>query len=80
MKATIKKWGNSPALRLSSSLMQSAHLSLDQEVTIKVIKGKLVIQPANLSEYTLEGLVKSITPENCHIEVSFGSPVGKEML
>ena len=80
MQATIKKWGNSPALRLSSSLMQSAHLSLDQEVIIKVIKGKLVIQPANPSSYTLESLVKSITPENCHEETSFGAPVGKEML
>lgn len=80
MQATIKKWGNSPALRLSSSLMQSAHLSLDQEVTIKVVKGKLVIQPANPSEYTLENLVKSITPENCHQEASFGATVGKEML
>jgi antitoxin MazE len=80
MQATIKKWGNSPALRLSSSLMQSAHLSLDQEVTIKVVKGKLVIQPANPSGYTLENLVKSITPENCHVEASFGASVGKEML
>ena len=79
MQATIKKWGNSPALRLSSSLMQLAHLSLDQEVTIKVVKGKLVIQPANPSEYTLESLVKSITSENCHEEASFGAPVGKEM-
>jgi antitoxin component of MazEF toxin-antitoxin module len=28
----------------------------------------------------LESLVKSITPENCHEETSFGAPVGKEML
>ena len=36
MKAIIKKWGNSPALRLSASLMQLAHLSLDQEVSIQI--------------------------------------------
>jgi antitoxin MazE len=53
---------------------------LDQEVTIKVVKGKLVIQPASPLGYTLENLVKSITPENCHEEASFGAPAGKEML
>ncbi len=35
MDAVIRKWGNSPALRLSVSLMKTAELALDQKVTVK---------------------------------------------
>jgi antitoxin MazE len=80
MQATIKKWGNSPALRLSASLMQLARLSLDQEVSIQVLKGKLVIEPTSSKEYSLENLVSGITPQNCHAESDYGRPVGMEVL
>lgn len=78
MQATIKKWGNSPALRLSASLMQLAQLSLNQEVNIQVLKGKLVIEPASPKEYSLESLVGGITAQNCHAESDYGPCVGME--
>lgn len=78
MQVKIKKWGNSPALRLSASLMQLAHLSLDQEVNIQVLRGKLIIEPISPKEYSLESLVDSITPQNCHTENDFGPSVGLE--
>ena len=31
-------------------------------------------------EYSLEELVKAITPQNRHSEVDFGRPVGKELI
>lgn len=80
MQAIIKKWGNSPALRLSASLMQSAHLSLDQEVNIQVLKGKLIIEPVSQKEYSLDKLINGITPQNCHAEINTGATVGMEML
>ncbi|WP_396189610.1 hypothetical protein [Flavobacterium sp.] len=80
MQAIIKKWGNSPALRLNASLMQLAQLSLDQEVTIQVLEGKLVIEPSGPKAYSLESLVSGITPQNCHSEIDFGRRVGMEML
>ena len=79
-KSTIKKWGNSPALRLSTSLMQLAQMSVDQEVTIQVLKGKLVIEPIKPKEYFLEDLVNGINPEKCHAESDFGQVVGKELM
>lgn len=78
MQATIKKWGNSPALRLSASLMQLAQLSLGQEVNIQVLKGNLVIEPASLKEYSLESLVGRITDQNCHTESDYGPNIGME--
>lgn len=80
IQAVIKKWGNSPALRLIASFMQLAHLILDQRVSIQALKGKLVIEPISPKEYSLDNLVSCITPENCHAEIDVGQPVGMEML
>ena len=79
MEATIKKWGNSPALRLSASLMKEAQLVLDQKVSVKVVRGRIVIEPASRKEYKLDELVAGITPRNTHAESDFGGPVGKEI-
>ena len=79
MQAIIKKWGNSPALRLSSSIMELAHLTIDQTVNISVLRGKIVIEPILTKQTRLDNLLAAITPENTHGEASFGSPVGKEV-
>ena len=31
----VKKWGNSPAIRLPSAVMEAAHLKLDQAVEVR---------------------------------------------
>ena len=80
MQATIKKWGNSPALRISSSIMELAQLKVDQIVNINVLKGKIIIEPAAPKQTRLEDLLAGITPNNIHAEESFGCTVGKEML
>ena len=80
MEAVIRKWGNSPAVRLTSSAMKMASFDLEQRVTIKASKGRIVIEPADKFEFKLEDLVACITRENVHGEVDFGGPVGKEAL
>ena len=80
MDAIIRKWGNSPAVRLTSSTMKTAALSLEQQVTIKASKGRIVIEPADQTEFNLESLVSGISKDNCHEEVDFGAPVGRESL
>jgi antitoxin MazE len=80
MQAVIRKWGNSPALRLPALALKEAALSLEQKVTISVSRGRIVIEPSEHVEYSLDDLLAEITPENAHAEVSFGKPVGKEAL
>ncbi len=80
MEAVIRKWGNSPALRLPVSALKEAALGLEQKVTLTVSPGRIVIEPSGLVEYELKDLVDAITLNNMHSEVSFGKPVGKEML
>ncbi len=77
-KATIKKWGNSPALRLSSAIMKSAKLSVGQAVKIHIERGKIVIKPSIQSEFVLDDLIAQISKKNLHSEVDFGNPVGRE--
>ncbi|WP_210411661.1 AbrB/MazE/SpoVT family DNA-binding domain-containing protein [Rhodoferax sediminis] len=80
MEAVIKKWGNSPAVRLPVALMKLATLTLEQKVNVTAVEGKIIIEPLDHVEYRLEDLVKGITRSNSHAEVSFGAPVGKEAL
>ena len=80
MEAVIRKWGNSPALRLPSAVMKSAAFDLDQHVIVTATKGRIVIEPASQPEYKLEDLLVSMTDDNAHDAVDFGGPVGQETL
>ena len=80
MDAVIRKWGNSPAIRIHSAAMKAAAFALEQRVTIRASKGRIVIEPAEKPDYRLEDLVAGITRRNIHAAAEFGPPVGKEAL
>ena len=80
METVIRKWGNSPAVRLPVSAIKEAAFSLEQKVNLTVTRGRIVIEPSSKIDYDLDKLVGGITARNLHTEVSFGKPVGKEAL
>ena len=80
MEAVIRKWGNSPALRLPTSVLKEAGYQLEQKVELIVSRGRILIQPSEKVAYDLDALVGGITSSNAHDEFSFGKPVGKEAL
>ena len=80
MQAVIRKWGNSPALRLPSAALKEAGYALEQKVELVVSRGRIVIQPSEQVTYSLDKLLAGITTDNSHGEFSFGKPVGKEAL
>ena len=80
MDAVIRKWGNSPAVRLSAAAMRAAAFDVEQRVVIKATKGRIVIEPASKPEYKLGELVAGITSRNRRAPVDFGEPLGKELL
>jgi antitoxin component of MazEF toxin-antitoxin module len=45
MKATVKKWGNSAAVRIPPSVREATHLELDEVVDVREEKGRIVIEP-----------------------------------
>lgn len=83
MEATLKKWGNSLACRIPSSLAKECGLTEQSSVEITSCDGKIVISRViQVPVYSLEELVSRITPENKHdfADTDFGDPVGRELL
>jgi len=78
MRVTVKKWGNSASVRIPAAIMQAASLNLDDTVDVREEAGRIVIEPVRPAKYDLTVLVESITTDNLHGEVGFGSAVGKE--
>ncbi len=79
MKALVKKWGNSAAVRIPASLMQAAHLNLDQAVDVKEEHGRIVIEAEQPNAFLLQELLDGITSANLHHPVDTGSAVGREV-
>jgi antitoxin MazE len=77
---TIKRWGNSLAVRIPASLAEELHLREDQEVDMVVADGALVATPAirtfNWDEYREQLAAR---PEDVHPTIDRGAAVGSEL-
>lgn len=79
MRATVKKWGNSAAVRIPASVMQATRIDLDEVVDVREEAGRIVIEPVRQKVYELETLLKGITSKNQHGPADFGVPTGNEV-
>ena len=79
MRATVKKWGNSAAVRIPASVMQATRLYLDEVVDVREEAGRIVIEPVRQKTYDLDTLLKGITSKNQHEAIDFGPAMGKEV-
>jgi antitoxin MazE len=79
VKTSVKKWGNSAAVRIPASVMQATSLALDEVVEVREEAGRIVIEPVRQKTYDLEKLLNAITPKNQHESVDFGPAMGKEV-
>lgn len=79
MRVTVKKWGNSAAVRLPASLMQATHLQLDEVVEVREDSGRIVIERLSPKRYELSELLKGINNKNQHRAIDFGPAVGGEI-
>ena len=77
--SSIKKWGNSLAIRIPSSVIQDLALSENSSVQITSNGVVATIQPKSRKKVSLDELVAAIKPDNIHKEVDWGKPVGKEV-
>lgn len=73
MRGVIRKWGNSAAIRLPSSMLKSLRVGIDDLMEMRVERNCLVLQPVRTQEYTLTQLVGAIKSANTHEEIDFGS-------
>lgn len=79
MHGVVKKWGNSAAVRIPASVLEAAHVRLDQPVDVREEGGRIVIEPIQPTHYDLGTLIAAMTDENRHDPVDMGKPVGNEV-
>jgi antitoxin MazE len=80
MLTKIQKWGNSPGLRLSKSILAEAQLELGDEVTVSVKGRRIVVEPvpSPRRRHDLKELVSRIPKDYRAEEVDWGRAIGKE--
>lgn len=78
MQDVIKKWGNSAAVRIPFTVLDAAHMHLDQQVDVRAENGCIVIESLQPMHNDLDALIAGITDENRHDPVDMGPLAGKE--
>jgi antitoxin MazE len=79
MKTSVKKWGNSAAVRIPAAVLEATHVQIDDDVDIREEAGRIVIEQVREKKYKQDDLLKGITPDNIHREIDFGSREGQEV-
>jgi antitoxin MazE len=78
MKTTVKKLGNSYAVRIPKSFIKEVGLEYRTDVELTLEDGKLVIQPVKEETITLDELLAGVTKMNLHTAEDTGAPMGNE--
>jgi antitoxin MazE len=78
MKSTIKKWGNSPAIRIPADVMKAMEFDLDEIVDVREEEGRSSSNRYDKA-YDLHALLEGITPKNQHQAADFGPARGEEV-
>ncbi len=77
MTVTLRKWGNSLAVRIPKSVVVDCRLFPGAAVQVSVRNGEVVLVPEPPRQ-TLNELLAGVTRRNLHREVETGAPVGRE--
>jgi antitoxin MazE len=79
MRTSVKRWGNSAAVRIPASVMEAADIHLEDVVDISEKEGEIILKPVRSKGFDLDDLVDGINPGNLHEPIDFGPPQGKEL-
>lgn len=83
MQAKLAKWGNSLGVRIPASVLSETKLEAGSTVEITAEGDDLrlrQVKPARHKRYTLDELLKGLTPEKVHPEIDWGPDVGREII
>ena len=81
MQTIARKWGNSLAVRIPTSLVKDIKISDGSLLKISASQGKIIIEvPVKKKvKYTLNDLLKKVNKKNIHSEITTGKHIGKEI-
>ena len=79
MEVQVKEWGNSQGIRFPKTVLQEVGIAIDDTLTMKVEKGKIILYPS-FHHKTLE---ERIQESGCKLsgigELDWGEPHGNEV-
>jgi antitoxin MazE len=75
----IQKWGNSLGLRIPRSFAAEAQVEEGTTVDLSVDHGQLLVRPLRARKYSLDALLRKVSRQNLHGEVSTGKAAGREI-
>ena len=79
MTTTIQKWGNSQGVRLPKALLDTVKWNENEQVTIIVEEGKLIIEKAKNKRKNIKELFADYEGEYQPSEIDWGKPEGEEI-
>ena len=81
MNTKIQKWGNSFAVRIPKNVVEKHFLSEGSVVSVKENKESIIITPVKKKKNTLklDDVLKKISSDNLHGELSWGENKGNEV-
>jgi antitoxin MazE len=74
----VAQWGNSLGVRLPQAIAQEIGLKAGTIISITTEGDKIVLSPAK-PQYTLQELLKEVSPEQQHEEIDWGESQGEEV-
>jgi len=77
MRANVSRWGNSLGVRIPKDIAGRVGLSEGAQVDIEMENDRIVISPAR-PRYTLEALLRGMTPQAMHEAFDWGPDRGRE--
>jgi antitoxin MazE len=78
MVAKVQRWGNSQGLRLPKHVLESADISVGDDVEVIPQEGQIIIKKISKRKFDLAEMVSRMPRNYKAFEQSFGKPVGKE--
>lgn len=78
MRAHIRKWGNSLALRIPKAFAADANFGEGTPVELTLVDGRLIAAPVRAPHISLRRLLARVRREQLHDETAWGTRVGKE--
>lgn len=78
METTVKKWGNSLAIRVPKKVAEKCKMYDGSRVSISLDETGMHVDVIDKAD-ELKGMLSEITPENIHVEISTDDSVGREV-
>jgi len=80
MTTTIQKWGNSQAVRIPKSLLETACLKDNEQVQISAVRNQIIIKKAETeNRKTLKDRLAGFDGDYVFKEWDTGNPAGNEV-